>query len=252
MEKRNVSAQSKNERSGMTRPQIAISILKFLLLLAIVIGIPVYILFWNQDAIEHFRSLDDTVAYLRKYKELSALIYIGAQVLQIVVSVLPGQVFQFAAGYLFGAVPGLLLSLLGAILGTSLTYFLAWFLGQDALHYFLGSERMEKYTGWLNSERAYIITFLLYLIPGLPKDLVCYAAGISRINFKAFILISISGRTPAMFGSILFGAFYMKGNYAGMIIIAVLVAILLILCFIKRKDLQSLIDSLYMKINHEQ
>jgi uncharacterized membrane protein YdjX (TVP38/TMEM64 family) len=237
------------ERAGMSRGRIVISILKFVLLLAIVIGVPTYILIWNHSAIDDLNSFDDIVRYLREYKNVSVLIYLGAQVLQIMISVLPGQAFQFAAGYLFGFFPALLYSIIGAIMGTTVTYYLARFLGEDALCFFLGKEKMKKYTEWLNGPKAYLITFLIYLIPGMPKDLMCYAAGTSRIKFKAFLFLSVVGRTPAMCGSIVFGSMYMKGNYVGMAVFGTICLVALVICLIKKEKLKQLVSDLYKKLS---
>ena len=226
-----------------------LTIVKFMILIAIVIGIPAYILIFRQDVISSFRSFDDVVSYLKKYEAQSALVYMAAQILQIVISVLPGQVFQFAAGFLFGFVPGLIYSIIGAMMGTTITYFLARFLGRDAMHLFFGGEKMQYFIERLNSERAYIIVFLIYLIPGLPKDLVCYAAGVSNMKFKPFLILSTVGRTPAMCGSLLFGVMYMQKSYTGMIVIAAICAVILIICFIFRKRLTGIIDNIYHKIS---
>ena len=82
------------------KTKLILSILKLAVLSGIVIGIPLYIIFCQRDFIEQFRSFDDVLAYLERYKFESIFIYIGIQVVQIVISVIPGQAFQFAAGYL--------------------------------------------------------------------------------------------------------------------------------------------------------
>jgi uncharacterized membrane protein YdjX (TVP38/TMEM64 family) len=165
------------------------------------------------------------------------------------ISVLPGQVFQFAAGSVFGFLPGLLISIAGAAIGATVTYHLAKFLGEDAMHQIFGEERMQEYVKRLNSERAYLIVFLIYLIPGLPKDLVCYAAGMSDMKYRAFILLSTVGRIPGMCGSLLFGHMFMQKNYTGMIIVAIVAGIILLLCFLFRKRLRTWMDKVYVKIS---
>lgn len=226
-----------------------LSIAKLIILIGIVVCIPAYILIFQRDVIAHFRSYDDILAYMSQFKAGSVFVYFGAQILQIMISVLPGQVFQFVAGSLFGFLPGLVYSIIGAFMGSTITYFLAKFLGEDAMLLLFGEDKMNYYVERLNSERAYIIVFLIYLIPGLPKDLVCYAAGVSDMKYKAFIIISTVGRIPGMCGSLLFGALYIQKSYTGMIIIAVIVTIILVLCFIFRKRLKGTIDKIYEKIS---
>ena len=181
--------EEKNIRSK--RLKKLLTILKFAVLIIIVIGIPAYIIIFQRDMLSNFKSIQGGVTFLKKYETQSILVYIGFQVLQIVISVIPGQAFQFAAGYLFGFLPGLLYSVIGAIIGTTISFYLAKFLGKDAVHLFFGDEKMRYYIERLNSRKAYLIVFLLYLIPGLPKDIVSYAAGISEMKFKQFLVTSM-------------------------------------------------------------
>ena len=222
--------------------------LKFAVLILIVAGVPLYIYLFQRDLITDFDSLEEVIAFLREYKQYSVAVYLAAEILQIMIFILPGQVFQFAAGYLFGFLPGLFYTFIGAVLGTTITFYIARLLGSDAVHMMLGDEKSEHYMELLSSKKAYLITFLLYLIPGLPKDAVCYAAGISGIRFIPFLILSVTGRMPAMAGSIIFGAMYMKKDYAGMAVVAAVVGVICLICIIRRKQLLSYIERLYEKI----
>ena len=225
-----------------------ISILKLLLLLVIVIGIPANILLYHHDWIDQFKNFDNIITFLEQYHWQSILIYLVLQVLQIIISILPGQVFHFAAGYLYTFFPAFLLTLAGSAIGTTISFFLAKLLGKDGVHLFLGKNRTAYYLERLNSKRSYTIVFLIYLIPGIPKDIVSYAAGISDIRFKPFLLLSMIGRIPGMSGSLLIGALYMKGHFILMGIVAGIAAITFILCLYHRKKLHTYIDRFYEKL----
>ena len=223
------------------------SILKLLLLLAIVIAIPANIVFFHHDLIDHLKNFDDVIALLEHYQWQSILLYIGIQILQVVISVIPGQAFQFAAGYLYHFLPGLLFSFIGAAIGTCISFYLAKFLGKDAIHLFLGEEKTAYYLERLNSRRAYTIVCLIYLIPGIPKDIVSYAAGISEMKFKPFLVFSLVGRLPGMSGSLLIGVLYMREHYILMGVTTTIAVLTFILCLICRKKLQAYIDRFYDK-----
>ncbi len=240
--KRNIKSAKKTK--------LILSVAKLLLLIAIVVAVPFYIYFFQRDFINQFSSFEDVLKYLEQYRFESIFIYIGIQVLQIVISIIPGQAFQFAAGYLYGFLPGLLFSVIGAFLGTSVSFYLAKLLGKDAVHLFIGQERTTHFVKRLNSRKAYVIVFLLYLIPGLPKDVVSYAAGVSEMKFKAFLVFSMAGRVFGMSGSLLIGAFYFKQNYAAMIVVGILAAAIFILCVIYRKKIEGYIEKLYEKVTH--
>ena len=230
------------------KSRVIISTVKILLLILIVVGIPIYIWFFHGDWIKSIENIDDVVAFLEKYETQSIFVYIGLQIVQIVISIIPGQVFQMAAGYIYGFWPALLFAMTGALLGTTLSFMLAKVLGRDFLHIFFGEEKMSYYIERLNSKKMYAIVFFLYLIPGIPKDMVSYAAGVSEIRFKPFLIISALGRIPGMIGCLLMGDMMMEENYTGVVIIGVFAVIAFCICIAFRNKIQSFLDRFYKKI----
>ena len=239
-----------SERLNNTdRAKLVASVLKFVLLLAIVVSVPVYLFVFKRDIILEFENFDDVVAFIESHGRESVLIYFALEILQLVISVLPGQVFQIAAGYIFGLVPGIIYTLIGAIAGTAITYWISYLLGRDAINLLIDPEKADYYIERLNSKRAYIIVFLLFLIPGVPKDTITYFAGASNIRFKPFLILSILGRMPAMIGSILIGYMYRSGNTLGAGGILVFAAVVFAVCVWKRRELSRFIDRFYDKIS---
>ena len=239
----NLKTTEKNQRA-----RLVLSVIKISLLVLIVAGIPLYLYFFKLEWLTSFRDIDKIVEFLNSYKGESALIYIAFQILQIVISVIPGQVFQVAAGYLFGFWNALLYAMVGAVLGTGLSFLLARLLGRDFLHIFFGEKKMSYYIERLNSKKAYTLIFFLYLIPGIPKDMLSYAAGASEMRFKPFILLASVGRLPGMIGCLLIGTMAENGEYAGVGILLVLAVIACGLCVIFRKRINVFLDKFYNKI----
>jgi len=238
-----------NELKQQSNKKVILSILKISVLVLIVVGIPAYIYFFHKDWITSFESFEDVVDFLKIYETQSIFVYIGLQILQVVISVLPGQVFQLAAGYLYSFFPALLYALIGAALGTMISFSLARVLGRDFVHLFFGEKNTEYYMQRLNSKRAYTIVFLLYLIPGIPKDMISYVAGISEMKFKPFVMLSVIGRLPGMMGSIMLGSMWNNGHYTGMIILGIVAVIAFVLCIVFHKKINNLIDNVYDKIS---
>jgi len=227
--------------------RLVISIIKVSFLLGIIIGIPLMLVLWT-DILTRWKDLDALVALLQAYHHVSIPVYIGLQLLQIVVSVLPGQVFQLAAGYVFGFFPALLYAVVGSILGSSLAFALAKYLGRDFLHIFFGEEKITDYVRRLNSKRGYALVFLLYLIPGIPKDVVAYAAGASEVRFKAFITLSTIGRIPGMIGCLLAGSLLEAHRFTLAIAVGVVAVAAFVVCFFLREKLLALLDRFYESI----
>lgn len=232
------------------RISLASTILKFVLLLFIIAGIPLYVYFFQPDLLQQFSSLDQISAMFREYKGYSALVCIIAQIIQIIICFIPGQWIQIASAYALGFWLGLLLSLTGAVIGSVITYYLAKILGQDAMHLIFGEEKINSFVQKLNSKKAFALVFLFYLIPGFPKDLLAYAAGISDMKLKAFLLVSMVGRTPGMIGSLLIGKQIEIGAYTAATIIAIIAVILFIFGVTLRNKLTELLDKGYDRLYH--
>ncbi|MBQ3369381.1 MAG: TVP38/TMEM64 family protein [Mogibacterium sp.] len=224
-----------------------IAILKLILLIMIIVGIPAFLYLRFGSDIFSKDTAGRVIDYLKQNRHISFLLIIVLQIIQVVVCFLPGQPIQFAASYMFGVGRGLLLSIIGAVIGTVISFYISKALGSDAMHLIFGEEKVKEYQRKLNSGRGLLLAFLIYLIPGIPKDLVSYAAGISEMRFRPFLLAATVGRSPAMLGSLLFGHFYGKQNYRALVILSVIVALVLLVCFIKRKDLIEFLDRLEMK-----
>ena len=224
------------------------SILKLALLIAIIVAIPLYIYFFHHDLIEDFSSIRDVENWLLQYKAKSALIYIGAQIMQIIICIVPGQALQVAAGYLYGFWLAFALSMIGAFLGSVAVFYIAQFLGQDAVHFLFGERKITEMLDKLNSKKGMVLVFIIFLIPGIPKDLCTYAAGISNMHIRPFLILSLIGRAPGMMCSTAIGKQLMQGNYHYAIIIAAIVVVIFIIGFIFKNKIFDLVDKAYDKL----
>ncbi len=235
-------AEVSAERSGKI-----IAILKLAFLVLLIVGVPafVYIKFGSEIFSQNFSQ--DIISYLEAHRSESFAIIILLQAVQVIVCILPGQPIQIAGSYMFGIAGALLASLVGAVIGVTVSFFLSRFLGRNAMHVLFGEDRINYYREKLNSAKGILLVFLIYLIPGIPKDLTSYAAGISEIRFPPFLVASTVGRTPAMMGSILFGYFFKRGDYISISILCVIAVVITGICLIKRKDILELLDRLAKK-----
>ncbi len=251
MNQKQVEKQEKKDRRKIRR-QIALTVFKFALLLVILVGVPLYFYFYQKDFLDQMSSLANVRAYLSQYQTQSIFIYIGAQMLQIIISLIPGQWLQIAAGFLYGFWLGFLYSVIGATLGTVITYYLAKILGKDAITLIFGEEKFHKYQEKITSKKGMVVIFIIYLIPGVPKDLCNYIAGLSNVKLKPFLILSLIGRSPGMMGSLLIGRQIEVGGYNAAVVIAVIAVILFILGVIFREKVFNIIDKSYDKLSHMQ
>lgn len=143
---------------------------------------------------------------------LAPLVFILIQALQVVLAPIPGEATGFIGGYLFGAPLGALYSTLGLTLGSVLAFLIARWLEERYVARWLPKEILEKFD-FLMERQGAMISFILFLLPGFPKDYLCFILGLSRMPFKLFILICTVGRIPGTLLLTLQGAQVYKGNY---------------------------------------
>lgn len=221
--------------------------LKLALLLFIIIGLPVILFFTCRDTLFNKEWLANLPEFIMQYKGSAAAVLTGMQILQVIICIIPGQPIQLAASYLFGVLKGYLISIVGAVIGAFAAFYIAKVLGKDALETIFGEDKVNDYHRKLNSGKGLTAVLLIYLIPGIPKDLVAYVAGISDMRLRPFLIVSTIGRSPGMLGSLLTGYFISRRNYAAIGILAAVTAVILIICFIRRKQLVAMLDDLEKK-----
>lgn len=221
-----------------------LSVIKLCLLVLLVAVLPLILYLTNKEFFMQFKSIEAVQDYISKFGNMGALIFVGFQVFQVVVSVIPGEIFQVAAGFLFGHFKGFLLAMLGCLIGEIFCFWLARFLGKDFIRLFISEEKLSVYRERLNSKRAYTICFLLYLLPGIPKDIICYIAGITEIDFARFIAITMAARIPGVLGSIMMGSLIQKNQYHIALAILAAACIIAALGYIFRNKISAYIDRL--------
>lgn len=144
---------------------------------------------------------------------LSRFAYIGMVILQIVIAVLPGEPFEIAAGYAFGAVEGTLLCLAASTLGSVMVFLLVRRFGPKLVEIFFTEDKLRRVRFLKTTPKRDFIFFVIFMIPGTPKDLLCYFAGLTDIKFSVWLLICSLGRLPAIVTSTVGGDALGTSNY---------------------------------------
>lgn len=133
------------------------------------------------------------------------LIYIGMVVLQITVALIPGEPLEIAAGYAFGTLEGTILCLVATGLGSSLVILLVRRFGTRLCEVFFTREKLSKLRFLQASPKRTAIFALIFMLPGTPKDLLCYYAGLTDIKLSTLLIICSVGRIPSVLTSTLGG-----------------------------------------------
>ena len=139
--------------------------------------------------------------------------FVGMVFFQVVIAIIPGEPLEIAAGYAFGFWEGTLLCLLGIFLG-GLTVFLFvrnW--GIRAVEVFFPREKILSLRFLRDAKKRDALTFLLLFIPGTPKDVLTYCAGLTDMPLGSWLLISTVARIPSVVTSTVGGNALGVQNY---------------------------------------
>ena len=151
-------------------------------------------------------------------------IMIGISAFQIIVAVIPGEPIEIASGYAFGWFWGAIYCLIGTIIGQMVVFLFAKKYGIDFVKIFVSEEKLKKMEFLKDNKKIYLSTFFIFLIPGTPKDVLSYVAGITTIKLIPFLLISGIARIPSVVSSTIGGSYLGTKNYtmAAIVLIATL------------------------------
>jgi uncharacterized membrane protein YdjX (TVP38/TMEM64 family) len=143
---------------------------------------------------------------------LAPLAYVVVLAVQVVVAPVPGHVLGFVGGYLFGPLLGTLYSLVGVTAGSTVVFVLSRRYGRDYVERMLAPELVSQFDA-LVAESGTVGLFLIFLIPGLPDDAVCFLAGLTRLPLRRLVVLVAVGRAPAFALVSLAGGGVAVGDY---------------------------------------
>lgn len=143
-------------------------------------------LYSNRDAMKRF---------LKGYGAWSPVVFILLQAFQVVVAPIPGEITGIMGGWLFGAWAGFVYSTVGLSLGSAGCFGLAHWLGRKFVHRVTDRHILEK-LDFMTKTPGVLVTFVLFLIPGFPKDYLSYFLGLSSMRLGTFVWVSTLGRMP--------------------------------------------------------
>jgi uncharacterized membrane protein YdjX (TVP38/TMEM64 family) len=200
-----------------------------ILLLLILIGLAAY-LFYYFDLIRFFQDRHQILQFIKSFNPYDVLVFIVLQIIQVVAAPIPGELTGIIGGYLYGPFWGTVYSTIGLTIGSWIAFLLARFFGEPLLEKVVKKEVFEKFEHFME-HKGLLVSFLLFLIPGFPKDYLCYIMGVSLIPTGTFIIISTAGR---IFGTIMLsimGAFAGNGQYTFLTVILILGIVIFIAAY---------------------
>lgn len=153
-------------------------------------------------------------------------IIIGMTMVQVLIAVIPAGPVELAAGFAYGPVVGTLLCTIGFIFSSSIAFILVKTFGEKVVLFFFGQNKLNNVHFLQREDRLTPLTFLIFMIPGTPKDLLTYVLGLTPMTVSTFLIVSNLARIPATFVSTYAGEALLQKDYGQVVIIFLIVAVL--------------------------
>lgn len=147
------------------------------------------------------------------------LAFVGMVILQIIVAIIPGEPLEIAAGYAFGFWEGTALCILGMTIGGALVFALVRRFGRPAAEVFFSREKLDSLRFLQHKRRVSLVLVLVFLLPGTPKDILSYAAGLTSVKFSHWLLITSLCRLPSVITSTMGGNALGRGELLTAVIV---------------------------------
>ncbi|MDD3383657.1 MAG: VTT domain-containing protein [Bacilli bacterium] len=204
--------------------KIILIVLAIIIMVSIAIAVTPFVLSLKDEVNqEKFRSFIDSLGIY------GPIVVVLIQILQIIVAVIPGEPIEILIGIMYGTWWGLFLCLLGVAIGSTLIFVLVRKFGKKFVDRFVNSEKFENIKFLKDPTRRDSLIFLMFFIPGTPKDILTYFSPFTGIKLHKFLIISTIARIPSIVTSTLLGNKISQGNFATAIIIFLITGIIGIL-----------------------
>ncbi len=213
------------EIEGKQKLKIILNIIALMLLIGAIVYLSIR---YTPQAAELFARRDELKEAVEKEGLYAIAAFICVQVFQVVVAAVPGELVQLAGGYLFGTFWGAVFLVSGVIIGSLVAFFAARLLGFRLVKTFVSAPKLAKLLRLVSGTKSELVIFTLFLLPGLPKDVLTYIAGLTPVNPWRFLALAILGRLPALVVSCYIGASLEQENLWAVVIVSALSAVFIL------------------------
>ena len=200
-------------------PHLHKKTLQAIVLLCLIAAVTVFALyaggpFWNL-----LSNSEALRAWVDEYGVWSKLAFTCMMALQVFVAFIPGEPLEIAAGYAFGAWEGTALCMLGALIGSAVVFLFVRKYGVKALQLFFSGEKINSVGFLKDTSKLHLLVFIIFFIPGTPKDILSYAVALTPMRLRAWLIISTIARIPSIVTSTIGGDALGMGNFAFAVIV---------------------------------
>jgi uncharacterized membrane protein YdjX (TVP38/TMEM64 family) len=173
---------------------------------------------------------DQIKIFVASFGRGAPAIFIIIQILQVLFAPFPGEATGFIGGFLFGTAKGFLYSSIGLTLGSWINFSIGRFVGKRFVRKMIPEAQLDRLDKIIKRQGV-IVLFILFIIPGFPKDYLCLFLGLSTIPLKIFLILTGIGRMPGTLMLSLQGSYFYEQKYGLFAVIMVLCLIVIFLAY---------------------
>ncbi len=188
--------------------------LLLIVILCIVTGIAVIAWYYAMPIMKMMRDPQIVRTWAESHGFIGRIIFISGMALQVIIAVIPAGPLEIASGFAYGPIEGALVSTLGIMLGSASAFFLVKCFGNRIIHFFFSSNRINDVKIFQNERSLNRLTFIVFLVPGTPKDLLTYILGLTNMPMGTFLIITTLARIPSILVSTFGGDALVDKDYA--------------------------------------
>lgn len=220
------------------------NVLRFAALIAIFMVMALVVVFLWPSIQQVFEKggIDGVVDLVQGQGSLGMLAMIGVQVGQILVAPIPGEVVEVAAGIIYGCFLGTLLLTIGNIVASTIIFLVVHKLGAPFVQEIVSTKQLNRFYEFEHSGKLSVLTFILFLLPGMPKDTFTYLLALTSMEMKRFLVLTTTARLPVLFATLLVADGYADGNVILPTVILVVLVVVSVVGIVKREPLMRMLS----------
>ena len=220
------------------------NVLRLAVLIAIfaTLTLVVFLLWPTIQQVFQQNGIGGVVDLVQSQGSLGMLAMIGVQVGQIIVAPIPGEVVEVAAGMIYGCFLGTLLLTVGNIVASTIIFLVVHKLGAPFVQEIVSTKQLNRFYEFEHSGKLSVLTFILFLLPGMPKDTFTYLLALTSMEMKQFLILTTTARLPVVFATLLVADGYADGNLIFPTVVLVLLVVASVVGIAKREPLMRMLS----------
>src|SRR3989338_8776276 len=165
-------------------------------------------------------SPQQVILLIKTHSYLGPTLLIIWRIIGIIVPAIPAGVVSFAAVPVFGWLKTYIYTVVGILIGTSISFWLARRFREPLVSRFVPLKKLHQLEGELSERKRFLAVVALRLFTVPVMDFSSYAAGLTRISFPKFFLATLIASIPDI-GIFYFGEKLYETVFGKSVIIAV-------------------------------